>query len=247
MSDVMEHGSRFLRDLRSAANRNPLSAALIGVGVLWLFAGRNGVQKARTVLDRASDVAGEAMDLASSAVSSGASAAQRAMNVSAETVQRGTSDTLDTSSRYTSSRSGGERMRELSEYGRSIPESWASQLQGLGDGLTDMFRRQPLALGAIGVAIGAGIAAALPLTEMEAVHLGEAGEAVKEQAGEFVAGQAARAKDLAGRVMDATTEEARRQGLTPEGIKAAADETKAKLGRVIDAAKEGIADAKARH
>ena len=39
--------------------------------------------------------------------------------------------------------------------------------------LSDLFRAQPLALGALGLAIGAGIAAALPSTEVEAEYFGE--------------------------------------------------------------------------
>jgi hypothetical protein len=44
------------------------------------------------------------------------------------------------------------------------------------------FKAQPLALGAIGLAIGARIAAALPRTEMEADYLGETSDTVKAKA-----------------------------------------------------------------
>jgi hypothetical protein len=39
MSEVEEKISGFIDSLGDAARRNPLSAALIGMGVLWLFAG----------------------------------------------------------------------------------------------------------------------------------------------------------------------------------------------------------------
>jgi hypothetical protein len=42
--------------------------------------------------------------------------------------------------------------------------------------------------------------------------------------------------------MDAAADEARKQGLTTEGIKSAAEEATTRLGRVVDAANEGIAD-----
>ena len=38
MNNVSEKGSDFIQDLGDAVGKNPLSAALIGMGVLWLFA-----------------------------------------------------------------------------------------------------------------------------------------------------------------------------------------------------------------
>ena len=37
MNDISEKASGFIHDLGEAARQNPLSAALIGMGVLWLF------------------------------------------------------------------------------------------------------------------------------------------------------------------------------------------------------------------
>lgn len=108
--------------------------------------------------------------------------------------------------------------------------------------LGEIFERQPLALGAIGLAIGAGIAAALPLTEAETELMGETSDQIKEKAQEFAAEQADRATEVAERVIDAAAEEARNQGLSQEGIKSAAGDVSAKLERVFDAAKEGFAD-----
>jgi len=39
MNDRTESGSSFVQDLRDAATRNPISAALIGMGVLWMLTG----------------------------------------------------------------------------------------------------------------------------------------------------------------------------------------------------------------
>ena len=46
MSDISERGTDFVRDLGDAARKNPLSAALIGMGVLWLFTGSRPVERA---------------------------------------------------------------------------------------------------------------------------------------------------------------------------------------------------------
>jgi hypothetical protein len=226
MSDVTEQGSQFLRNLGDAANRNPLSAALIGMGVLWLFAGRAGTQKTRGLLRGASDTAARSLDAAGSAIGSGTAAARRKMGESAETMQRRGSETWDAASR-----SSGDQMQALSEYGSEMGEKGSAQLQHFGNNLTDMFQRQPFALGAIGAAIGASIAAALPLTKTEAARLGPAGD----QAVESV-------REHAGRAMDAAADEARKQGLTTEGIKSAANEATTRLGRVVDAGNEAIAE-----
>jgi hypothetical protein len=108
--------------------------------------------------------------------------------------------------------------------------------------LSELFEAQPLALGAIGLAIGAGIAAALPPSEVEAAYLGETSDTVKAKAAEFAAEQTARATMVAQDVMGAVTDEARKQGLTVEGAKSAAGDISAKVGRVVDAAGKGISE-----
>ena len=51
MTEVMERRSSFVRDLGEAARENPVSAALIGIGVLWLFGG-GALAIARGTADR---------------------------------------------------------------------------------------------------------------------------------------------------------------------------------------------------
>jgi hypothetical protein len=106
--------------------------------------------------------------------------------------------------------------------------------------LTEVFRAHPIALGAIGLAIGAGIAAALPATEVEAAYLGETSDAVKAKATECASEQTEHVTKLAGAVIDAVSEEARRQGLTMEEAKSAAGDISAKIARVAEAASKGV-------
>lgn len=67
---------------------------------------------------------------------------------------------------------------------------WGSTLQ---QNIADTFERQPLLLGAVGLAIGAGIAASLPTTEAEKKLLGEASDFVRES----VTDKAAQVKEMA--------------------------------------------------
>ena len=74
--------------------------------------------------------------------------------------------------------------------------------------LSDMFERQPLLVGAVGLAIGAGIAASIRTTEAEKRTFGNASDFVRETMTQKVA----EAKEMA----DAALKEASAQGLTPE-------------------------------
>lgn len=133
---------------------------------------------------------------------------------------------------------------------QSVASSWedfdtneaAERIADIRSSLTEIFRRQPLALGVIGLAIGAGMAAALPMTEKETELLGEASDEFKERAQEFATEQAEHAKDRAKRAVDAAAEEARNQGLSQEGAKSTAQDLSQKLERVFEAAKGAAAD-----
>jgi hypothetical protein len=139
-------------------------------------------------------------------------------------------------------RYGRDYADRASEYVTSIPGTSTEIFDTIRSNLSDVFRVQPLALGAVGIAIGAGIAAALPATQLETDYLGETSDTVKAKATEFAAEQTNRVTTAAENVVDAVTEEARKQGLTLEGAKSATGDISAKVGRVVDAARKGISE-----
>ena len=47
MNDISEKATGFIHDLGEAARQNPLSAALIGMGVLWLFTNARTAERVR--------------------------------------------------------------------------------------------------------------------------------------------------------------------------------------------------------
>ena len=170
MTDVTEKGSDFIKDLGDAARRNPISAALIGMGLVWLFAGGKSAAGRcdilqRTGLDRLPDAAKNTMN-----------AAQDRLASAADAVRETGSDGIETATRM------------ASEYAKSLPDS-ADVFGNVRGNLTDLFKAQPLALGAIGLAIGAGIAAALPATDIENSYLGETSETLKSKAAEIAGDQ----------------------------------------------------------
>jgi hypothetical protein len=243
MSDISEKGSDFLRDLGNAARKNPLSTALIGMGVLWLFTGSRPVERAEEIVrrtarfDRIPDAAGNAFEAARSTFRSGADSIGEHVTSAKDALRDGGADALDSATRFRR-----DCADAASDYARSIPGAGAEMFDAARSNLTELFRTQPLALGAIGFAIGAGIAAALPSSEVEAAYLGETSDTVKAKAAEFAAEQTARATTVAEGVMGAVTEEARKEGLTVEGAKSAVGDISAKVGRVVDAAGKSISE-----
>jgi hypothetical protein len=222
MNDRTVSGSSFVQDLRAAATRNPISAALIGMGVLWMLTGAKspagagnafrsaGLDRIPEALSRLKERAGSVGDVAASTLNA---------------VQERGASTLDA----------------VVDYGRAVPEPGAA-FDTARDGLTELFRAQPLALGAIGLAIGAGIAAALPKTDVEDTYLGEVSQTIKKQAAEIASQQVNKATALASDVVEAASAEARKQGLTADGAKAAIEDITGRAGRVVDAAKNGIGE-----
>ena len=222
MTDMTEKGSDFVKDLGDAARRNPISAALIGMGIVWLFAGKAAVRPSEvlegTGLDRLPDAARNAM-----------SATQDRVASAADTLRTTSSDGIETATRM------------ASEYSKALPDS-ADVLATVRGNLTDLFKAQPLALGAIGLAIGAGIAAALPKTDIEKSYLGETSETLKSKAAEIAGQQIEKAATVATTFAETVADEARRQGLTIDGAKAAMDDLSGKVGRVVGAAGKSVSE-----
>jgi hypothetical protein len=239
MNSVSEKGSDFIRDLGDAARKNPVSAALIGMGILWLFTGNRPVERAsnfvRTGLDRIPDAAGDAFDATRSTLRSGSDVIGERVASVKDVVRDGASSALDNAGRYSR-----EYADAASEYVNSIPGAGAEIFDTVRSNLSDVFKTQPLALGAIGLAIGAGIAAALPATQLEADYLGETSDTVKAKATEFAGETADRVTKVAGIVLEAAAQEAQQQGLTLEGAKSAAGDISAKVGRIVETAGNSI-------
>ena len=226
MNDRTESGSSFVQDLRDAATRNPISAALIGMGVLWMLTGAKSPAGAANAFRRAGlDRIPEALDNVQSGLKESAGLVRDAANSTLDAVRERSASTVE----------------NVADYGRGMLEPGAV-FDAARDGLSELFRAQPLALGAIGLAIGAGIAAALPKTDVEDTYLGEVSQTVKKQAAEIAGQQVNKATALASDVVEAASAEARKQGLTPDGAKAAVDDITGRVGRVVNAAKNGVGE-----
>jgi hypothetical protein len=99
--------------------------------------------------------------------------------------------------------------------------------------MADLMHRQPLVLGAIGLSVGAAMAAALPSTTVEADLLGHTSADLQARTREVTAEMTERVADLADGVTAAIATEARAQGLTPDGLTQSAREAGRKIQNVV--------------
>jgi Protein of unknown function (DUF3618) len=106
------------------------------------------------------------------------------------------------------------------------------------EGFLETLHRQPLVLGAVGLAIGAAIGAALPSSRREDELMGDTSDQFKQRARSARREEYAKAKATASAAYAAAEEGAAEQGLSREGLNAAAEAARQKVESVADAATE---------
>jgi len=125
-----------------------------------------------------------------------------------------------------------------------------AQMQQAGQRAHETFmetvQHHPVVVGAVGLAIGAILAAALPVTRPEEQLLGEAGNELKKKAQDIASEGVEAVKGAAQGVYEDTVASAREQGFSPEGMREAAANVGEKVKEVIAKAREGSAGQPAR-
>jgi Protein of unknown function (DUF3618) len=235
--EVMEYAREgtvgdFARNLRRQVGNNPVPAALAGIGLAWLMmsAGRatsRGPSAAGTTDEwsaGARDVASRSWDTGtrtmhdvrdglSGTASSAADKARRAMDGVRDTVSDAAESVSETAS------SAASRLSEKAKvagtaFGNVAHEaqSRVSSAASTGRSWLSAAAEQPLVLAGIGIAIGAALGAALPVTETENKVMGEKADELKERVGEMAAEQYEKAEEVAGSVYDHVKKEAEKFG-----------------------------------
>jgi hypothetical protein len=226
-------GGDFISDLTNAIRENPVPAALVGMGVLWLFSGGNKM----SLFGRENSLLGAVRHGAGAAASAGyhgtekvgsmiaggvssaahlvgqggsqaAGAARAAGDAVGETVGQAMNQAASSTSGFASS--AREMASEAAGVGQTTGREWAGTIQNT---LGDAFAKQPLLLGALGLGIGAAIAASAPATDAETRLVGDTAAAFKAQAQSMMSEKTQEAKALGERALA----EAQSQGLTPRG------------------------------
>jgi hypothetical protein len=190
----------FVESLKAAARENPLAAGLIAGGALWLLIGNDRLKGA---VSSAAAAASSTVDLGSRNLRAagskfettsapptvpemegdhdGQSRVQETFRQARSTASDAMSGAVDQISGVADSMR--DRLDEGVAYARenmSSPLPDRDTLERARSSLSDVFERQPLVLGAIGLAIGAAVAGAFQTSEIENELVGELSDTVKE-------------------------------------------------------------------
>lgn len=201
----------FATNLRDQVSANPLPVTLVGLGVAWLMMATrqpgDGAGSVRTSLGDLQERTSDAMDRVAGATHAAGERASDTMHRMAgaahsagERLSEGAHAARDRIAHVASGTR--ERARQFGESAHRQYERARSGYQHL--------QEQPLALGAVGIALGALLAAALPRTRQEDVVLGEARDRLAERAGDFGREQLAKVERVASAAGQAAAEEAQR-------------------------------------
>jgi len=163
--------NHFISGVTQAARDNPLAAALIGGGALWLLMGNRPLERvASSVATSAQAVAEKSMNVASQAADAATSAGSRVAEAASDATRR----VVDAATSVTSTQNtlvqqteqfawAGDKLRATSDSMPQLRESFSN----VRSALTDLLDKQPLVLGAVGLAIGASTAHAIRMTSLE--------------------------------------------------------------------------------
>jgi len=185
----------FIDGLAAAARENPLAAALIGGGALWLLVGSD---KLKNAADSVTSAAAPLADLGARAQRSAASSwddtygsmrnrasrmqdeASRGINETVRDAKTTASDAMSgaaetMSERFDEGMAGAREM--LDRVGWALPRK--ETLRQVQSSLSDLLERQPLVLGAVGLAIGATVAGALAKSSLEDEWVGDLSDGLK--------------------------------------------------------------------
>lgn len=185
----------FMDGLTAAARENPLAAALIGGGALWLLIGSDKLKNAAGSVTSAAaplvDLGAHAQRSASSTsedtyssmrnrasrmqdeTSRGINETVRGARTAASDAMSGAAETI--SERFDEGVAGAREM--FDRLGRALPRK--ETLRQAQSSLSDLLERQPLVLGAVGLAIGAAVAGALAKSDLEDEWAGDLSDGLK--------------------------------------------------------------------
>jgi hypothetical protein len=185
----------FIDGLTAAARENPLAAALIGGGALWLLIGSD---KLKNAAGSVTSAAGPLADLGARAQRSAASGwedaygsmrknasrmqdeASHGVNETVRNARTAASDAVSGAAEAMSERfdEGVAGAREMFDrVGQILPKK--ETLRQAQSSLSDLLERQPLVLGAVGLAIGATMAGALAKSSLEDKWVGDLSDGLK--------------------------------------------------------------------
>ncbi|MGQ9426266.1 DUF3618 domain-containing protein [Gilvimarinus sp. F26214L] len=176
---LREHGGDFARSLSNSVKANPLPVALTAVGVLWMMVGQRPSTRMPSYSSDSSEHSSSKMaglkDKGAQLKGKGSAARER-MSAGAHDLR---------------SRAGatGRNLRDkVSGAREGLSHSMEGARGSLGNArgsFEHYLREQPMAVGALGIALGALVGAVLPRTQMEDRTFGDVGEQARSKAADL--------------------------------------------------------------
>jgi hypothetical protein len=250
--DELDRAGPVVDRLNAAIRDNPLAAGLIGAGLAWMLMG--GAKGFGVMAGAATGAAKGAAGMAGSAAATAANAGSAMASSLSNAGSAGATRLTDTVSNVAGSVASlvpdisvpdtdrafaavsdagaavGDRFNAAAASGREYSAAIQSRL-------SESLEQQPLLLGAIGLAIGAGIASTFATTAVESELMGEQGSVAREK----LQGLSDDVTDRAKQIAAALKEEAKRQGLTPDAAKSAAVGIGEKVKTIAGAGRDSVA------
>ncbi|NWL76522.1 hypothetical protein DM872_06620 [Pseudomonas taiwanensis] len=180
-----DNGAEFFNNLGTTLKNNPVPTVLTSIGLAWLMLGQNRTPPVprptysmgefgadggvRNMADGVRDSFGRAADAVSGAVDHAKESLRHGREAASARVDY-LSDGFDTV-KYT-----------VNERSHHMADSLRHQSDSVRNGFDYLLREQPLALAAMGIAIGALIGTALPSTPQENRLMGQASDRLTDEA-----------------------------------------------------------------
>jgi hypothetical protein len=161
-------GGEFFSNLSNTVKANPVPTVLTSIGLLWMMAGQNR-QPHSNVTAYSTGASGPSMTDKLSAKASGLKQQGVGMKEKASQLGHGLSESI-----------GGARTKATDSTRQASAKLRGGAERARG-GFNQLLQEQPLALGAIGIALGALLAASVPTSRREDEMLGEASDRVTDQ------------------------------------------------------------------
>jgi hypothetical protein len=243
--DELDRAGPMVDRVNAAIRDNPLAAGLIGAGVAWiLMGGAKGFGIMAGAAKGAAGMAGSAAASAGSAVASGVAQAGSATTARLKSAASDVAGSVASLVPDISTPDADKAFEAVTDAGAAVGvrinsaaaagKEYGAAIQSR---LSESLEQQPLLLGAIGLAIGAGIASTFATTAVENELMGEQGAAAREKLTEFTGEVTDRAKQIAADLKD----EANRQGLTADAAKSAIAGIGEKVKTVAGAGRDSVA------
>lgn len=176
---LRDHGRDYAESFSNSIKANPLPVALTAIGLLWMMVGQR--PSTREPHPRYSGYSsgrsrGEQLKQAGSQLRERASSASDEASHKAQQMRERAGD---------AKRAIGERMGEMREGMSHSRARLGHALQGGRSNMEHWLHDQPMAIGAIGIALGALIGAVMPRTHAEDRMLGRISDEAKSKASEL--------------------------------------------------------------